>query len=47
VPIETLFDHLGAGESFEEFLIGFPSVSREQVVASLEESKQQILESAA
>lgn len=47
VPIETLFDHLEAGDSFEEFLLGFPSVSREQVIALLEESKQQVLESAA
>ena len=46
VPIETLFDHLEAGDSFEEFLVGFPSVSREQVIALLEESKHQILEGA-
>lgn len=36
VPIETLFDHLEAGISLEEFLDDFPTVSREQVVATLE-----------
>jgi len=36
VPIESLFDHLEAGVSFEEFLDDFPSVSKEQVLALLE-----------
>lgn len=31
VPIKTLFDYLGAGDSLEEFLDNFPSVGREQV----------------
>jgi antitoxin HigA-1 len=31
VPISILFDHLDNGETIEEFLVGFPSVSREQV----------------
>jgi len=38
VPIETLFDYLEAGESIDEFLEGFPSVSRDQVVALLEDA---------
>jgi uncharacterized protein (DUF433 family) len=36
VPIETLFDHLEAGDSLEVFLNDFPSVSKEQAVALLE-----------
>ncbi|HEY6111168.1 MAG TPA: DUF433 domain-containing protein [Chthoniobacterales bacterium] len=43
VPIQGLFDHLEAGQSIDEFLKGFPSVKREQVVALLNESKQKIL----
>jgi uncharacterized protein (DUF433 family) len=43
VPIQSLFDHLQAGESIDEFLEGFPSVKREQVIALLNESKQKIL----
>ena len=30
VPVDTLIDYLKAGESFERFLEGFPTVSREQ-----------------
>ncbi|CAN5863670.1 hypothetical protein BH20ACI4_BH20ACI4_18500 [soil metagenome] len=36
VPIKNLFDYLEGGESLEDFLEGFPPVSREQVVAVLE-----------
>ncbi len=43
VPIQSLFDHLEAGESIDEFVEGFPSVKREQVVALLNESKRKIL----
>lgn len=39
IPIENLLDYLEAGESIEDFLEGFPAVSREQVVAFLEETK--------
>jgi uncharacterized protein (DUF433 family) len=41
VTIQTLIDHLEAGDSIEDFLDGFPSVSREQVIAFLEEPKEQ------
>jgi uncharacterized protein (DUF433 family) len=37
VPIQTLFDYLKGGETLEEFLTGFPTVSRESAVAALEE----------
>lgn len=43
VPIHSLFDHLEAGESVDEFLEGFPSVKREQVIALLNEFRQQVL----
>ncbi len=36
VPIKNLFDYLEGGESLEDFLEGFPPVSREQAVAVLE-----------
>lgn len=36
VPIESFFDHLEAGISLEEFLDDFPTVTKEQVVATLE-----------
>ena len=40
VPIRNLIDYLEGGDSIEDFLDGFPSVSREQVIAFLEEAKQ-------
>ena len=40
VPIQNLIDYLEGGDSIEEFLEGFPSVSREQVIAFLEDAKQ-------
>jgi uncharacterized protein (DUF433 family) len=36
VPVQTLLDYLEAGESIDDFLEGFPSVSRQQVIALLE-----------
>ena len=36
VPIETLFDHLEKGISLDDFLLDFPTVSKEQVTAVLE-----------
>jgi uncharacterized protein (DUF433 family) len=43
VPAKSLFDHLEAGDSIEQFLEGFPSVKREQVIALLEDSKAHVL----
>ncbi len=43
VPAKSLFDHLEAGDSIEQFLEGFPSVKREQVIALLEESRAHVL----
>ena len=36
VPVESLFDHLEAGVSLDEFLDDFPTVTKEQAVAALE-----------
>ena len=43
VPAQTLIDYLEGGESIEEFLDGFPTVTRQQVIALLEEAKEKIL----
>ncbi len=43
VPVQTLIDYLEAGESIDEFLNGFPTVTREQVIELLEEAKEKIL----
>ncbi len=45
VPVRSLFDHLEEGDSIDDFLEGFPSVTREQVIAVLEESRAHILQS--
>ena len=45
VPIQTLLDYLEAGESIDEFLQGFPSVKRDQVIAFLEDAKDRLIES--
>jgi uncharacterized protein (DUF433 family) len=43
VPAQTLLDYLKAGESIDDFLEGFPTVSRKQVIAFLEEAEEQII----
>ena len=42
VPIQTLIDYLSAGDSIDEFLDGFPTVEREQVVEFLHEAEKQM-----
>lgn len=44
VPVQTLLDYLEAGDSIDEFLTGFPSVTREQVVAFLQDAKDRLLD---
>ncbi len=46
VPVQTLLDYLEGGESIDEFLAGFPSVSREQVVSFLEQAKNRLVAAA-
>jgi len=43
VPIQSLIDHLQAGDSLEDFLAGFPSVTRQQAEAFLELALQSAL----
>ena len=43
VPVQTLLDYIEGGETIDDFLDGFPSVTREQVVAYLEEAKDSLL----
>ena len=47
VPIQTFLDYLKGGESIDDFLDGFPTVSREQVIALLEEAEKQLVSMAA
>lgn len=41
VPVGTLFDYLEAGETLDEFLRQFPTVTREQALAVLEVARRQ------
>ena len=43
VPVQTLFDYLEAGDSIDEFIEGFPSVSRQQIVEFLDDAKEKAL----
>lgn len=40
VPVALLFSLLAAGDSVDDFLEGYPTVKREQVLAVLQEAKQ-------
>jgi uncharacterized protein (DUF433 family) len=40
VPVKNLFDYLEAGDSIDDFLKSFPSVTREQTVAALELARE-------
>ena len=44
VPVQTLLDYLEGGETIDDFLAGFPTVSREQVVAFLQQAKEHLIE---
>ena len=43
VPVQTLLDYLEAGDTINEFLDGFPSVTRAQVVTFLEQAKDRLV----
>ncbi len=47
VRVQTLFDYLKAGESIDDFLDGFPTVTREQVIGLLEAAGKQLVNIAA
>lgn len=46
VPMQTLIDYLEAGNSIEEFLEGFPTVEKQQLIDFLEETKERFLANA-
>lgn len=43
VPFQALIDYLEAGQPLAEFLDDFPTVSREQAIAALEQAKDALL----
>jgi uncharacterized protein (DUF433 family) len=43
VPVQILLDYFEAGESIDDFLEGFQSITREHVVAFLEEAKDRVV----
>ena len=46
VPVQTLLDYLEAGDSIDDFLTGFPTVSRGQVIEFLEQAKDRLVAAA-
>ncbi len=46
VPVQTLLDYLEGDDTLDEFLDGFPGVSREQAIAFLELAKEALLAAA-
>ena len=43
VPVQTLLDYLEAGQSIDDFLEGFPTVSRATVVEFLQVAKDNLI----
>ena len=43
VPVQSLFDYLEGGETLDQFLDQFPSVSKAQVLAALDPARDSIL----
>ena len=43
VPVRSLFDYLEGGESLEEFLRQFPSVSRDQAISEIDMARDSLL----
>ncbi len=46
VPVQNLLDYLEGGESIDDFLMGFPTVKREQVIGFIEAAREKLLVSA-
>jgi uncharacterized protein (DUF433 family) len=44
VPVQTLLDYIEGGESIDSFLDGFPTVTKQQILAFLREVKELISE---
>ncbi|HEV7692036.1 MAG TPA: DUF433 domain-containing protein [Hyphomonadaceae bacterium] len=47
VPVQTLLDYIEGGETLDDFLTGFPSVTRDQAIAFLEQAKDRFIETIA
>jgi uncharacterized protein (DUF433 family) len=43
VPVQNLLDYLEGGETIDEFLAGFPTVKREQVIGFIEAAAEKLL----
>lgn len=43
VPVQTLFEYIEAGDTIDDFLAGFPTVTPEQVLELLEAAKARVL----
>ena len=43
VPIQNLFDYLEGGDTLEDFLEGFPPVTREQAIQVLEMAEASLI----
>lgn len=46
VPVQSLFQHLEAGDSVSDFLDGFPSVKKEQVITVLKYAEKSVIDTA-
>jgi uncharacterized protein (DUF433 family) len=46
VPVQTLLDYLAGGDSIDEFLAGFPTVTRGQVIEFLQAAKNRLVDAA-
>lgn len=40
VPLKSLFDYLAAGRTIDDFVNGFPSISRQKVIDALRQYQQ-------
>jgi uncharacterized protein (DUF433 family) len=47
VPVRVLLDHLEGGETLDEFLRGYPSVTRQQAIDFLEQAAERLLSTSA
>ena len=45
VPVRTLIDYLAAGDNIDDFLEGFPTVRREQVIDFLKQAEKALTSS--
>ena len=45
VPIQNLFDYLESGAPLEEFLTGFPPITRDQAIKVLEQARTGLFDS--